>query len=297
MWLTMKPIIRYSVLILSFPIANLGWAECPVNSESNVQLQILGSGGPNGSGDRASSGYVLWVDGVGRILVDAGSGTKVRFDKSGANFDDIELVALSHFHPDHSAELPALLWTPPRGSIRISGPTGSDQVPSLDSFLESLFGEEGAFSVTYGRLTLDPITVDVSSNEVTEVWRDGDILVRGRSVPHGTIPAVGYRVDIGDTSIAFTSDQNGSDPTFISFIQDVDVLVVHMTTPESSNSALHAKPSVWGQMAESANAGHVVISHIGSDSDAVVVEGVGILRDNFSGQVTLGEDLLCVEVI
>jgi ribonuclease BN (tRNA processing enzyme) len=292
----MRHLSKNILLALSVIPFALAWSECPVGGDSNVQLQILGSGGPNGGGDRASSAYVLWVDGVGRVLVDAGSGTKLAFDKSGANFNDIDLVALSHFHPDHSAELPALLWTPPRGSIRVSGPTGSDQVPSLDSFLESLFGENGAFSVTYGRLEFDPITVDVSGTDVTEVWSDGDILVRGRSVPHGTIPAVGYRVDVGDTSIAFTSDQNGSDPTFINFIKDVDVLVVHMTTPESANSALHAKPSVWGQMAESANAGHVVISHIGSDSDEVVVEGVRILRENYSGPVTVGEDLLCVEV-
>ena len=292
----MRHLSKNILLALSVIPFALAWSECPVGGDSNVQLQILGSGGPNGGGDRASSAYVLWVDGVGRVLVDAGSGTKLAFDKSGANFNDIDLVALSHFHPDHSAELPALLWTPPRGSIRVSGPTGSDQVPSLDSFLESLFGEHGAFSVTYGRLEFDPSTVDVSGTDVTEVWSDGDILVRGRSVPHGTIPAVGYRVDVGDTSIAFTSDQNGSDPTFINFIKDVDVLVVHMTTPESANSALHAKPSVWGQMAESANAGHVVISHIGSDSDEVVVEGVRILRENYSGPVTVGEDLLCVEV-
>lgn len=292
----MKQLLSLFVLIPSFILSVSAWSECPVGDDSSVQLQILGSGGPNGNGDRASSAYVLWVDGAGRILVDAGSGTKLAFDQSGASFNDIDLVALSHFHPDHSAELPALLWTPPRGSIRVSGPSGSDQVPSLDSFLESLFGEKGAFSVTYGRLEFDPITVDVNGTDVTEVWRDGDILVRGRSVPHGTIPAVGYRVDIGDTSIAFTSDQNGSDPTFIDFIKDVDVLVVHMTTTEDANSALHAKPSVWGQMAESANAGQVVISHIGSGSPEVVAESVGILRENYGGPVTVGEDSMCVAV-
>jgi hypothetical protein len=49
-------------------------------------------------------------------------------------------------------------------------------------------------------------------------------------------------------------------------------------------------------MAESANADYAVISHIGSDSGEVVVDGVGILRENYSGPVTVGEDLLCVEV-
>lgn len=293
----MKPTSNFLIPLFGILFPSLIWAACPVGSESNVQLQILGSGGPNGNGERASSGYVLWVDGVSRILVDAGSGTKVTFDKSGASFNDIDLVALSHFHPDHSAELPALLWTPPQGVIRVSGPSGSDQVPTLDSFLESLFGEQGAFSVTYGRLEFDPITVDVSGVEISEVWRDGEILVRGRSVPHGTIPAVGYRMDIGDTSIAFTSDQNGSDETFINFIEDVDVLVIHMTTSESQNHALHAKPSVWGQMAEAAGAGHVVVSHIGAATPDALAESLAVLQQNYSGDVTVADDMMCVEVI
>jgi len=294
----MKNSLSYLIPILALVHTTTAWSECPATGESNVQLQILGSGGPNGSGERASSSYLLWVDGVSRILVDAGSGTKLAFDKSRANFNDIGLVALSHFHPDHSAELPALLWTS-GGNFRISGPTGSDAFPSLESFLDSLFGEHGAFNVVSGRLELDPFTVDVNGADVTEVWRDGEILVRGRSVPHGTVPAVGYRVDIGDYSIAFTSDQNGADDSFIEFIEDVDVLVIHMTASEDSRGGtgrLHAKPSVWGQMATAANAGHVVVSHISASSPEVLRTNLGVLADNYSGPVTVGEDLLCVEV-
>jgi ribonuclease BN (tRNA processing enzyme) len=295
----MKIRIYSMVALLGVVCSVPTWAICPITGDSNVQLQILGSGGPNDSGGRASSSYVLWVDGVGRILVDAGSGTKVPFHTSGANFNDIDLVALSHFHPDHSAELPALLWTS-GGDFRISGPSASEQFPSLDSFLESLFGEGGAFNIVSGRLNLDPITVDVSSNATTEIWRDGDILVQGRSVPHGTVPAVGYRVDVGDYSIAFTSDQNGSDPSFSEFAKDVNVMVIHMTASEDSTGGtalLHAKPSVWGQMAAAANAGHVVVSHISTGSPQVLNANLAVLRDNYSGSVTVAEDLTCVEVI
>ena len=43
------------------------WAAC----EGPVALQVLGSGGPFGAG-RASAGYIVWIDGVSRIMVDAG---------------------------------------------------------------------------------------------------------------------------------------------------------------------------------------------------------------------------------
>ena len=67
-------------------------------------MQILGSSAPGPSANRASSGYVILIDGVGRIMVDAAE----------ASLKDIEFIAISHFYPDHSAERPAILW--PAGS-------------------------------------------------------------------------------------------------------------------------------------------------------------------------------------
>ena len=271
------------------------WAAC---LDSGVQVQILGSGGPGPSAGRASAGYVVWIDGVGRIMVDAGSGTKDQFHAAGASLEDIELLALSHFDPDHSAELPAILW--PAGSqARLSGPTGDDSFPSVSDFLERLFGQNGAFPALAARAQFDVLTVDTAGRDVVEVWKTDDVVVRGIGVPHANVPTIGYRVDVGDASIAFSSDQNGSDPSFIEFIQDVDVLVVHMTVGEDESgfgADLHAKPSVWGQMATQGEVGRVLVSHISTSSPQVLQTRLDVLRDNYSGPVTVGEDLLCLEV-
>lgn len=293
----MKSLSSYLVpLVISVALPSLSWAVCPVDGASNMQLQILGSGGPRDSGGRASSSYVLWIDGVGRIMVDSGSGTKVNFHQSGANFDDIDLVALSHLHPDHSAELPAKLW-PSGGSFLLSGPSEGDSFPSLDVFLERLMGENGSFPILADRTDINPMTLDVRSSYPVEVWRDGEILVQGKSVPHGDVPAIGYRIDVGEYSIAFSSDQNGSDPSWAEFAKDVDLLVVHFGTTEDRNTPLHAKPSVWGQMGADANAGHVIVSHIATSDDDVLEESVEYLKSNYSGRVTVAEDMMCIEVI
>jgi ribonuclease BN (tRNA processing enzyme) len=292
----LKSIYKYLVLLLSIVFAASVWSECVASGDSNLQLQVLGSGGPGGSGGRASSSYILWIDGVGRIMVDSGSGTKVNFHKSGANFNDIDLVALSHLHPDHSAELPAILW-PRGGSFKISGPTAGGDFPSLGVFLNRMFGPDGAYPILDSRVQIETTTaVDAGSEEATEVWREGDILVLGKGVPHGNVPAIGYRVDVGDKSIVFSSDQNGSDASFSEFAKDTDVLVIHMTIAEDANSTLHAKPSVWGQLAEAANAGHVVVSHIGEATPEGLEASLKILQDNYSGQITVADDLSCVEV-
>jgi ribonuclease BN (tRNA processing enzyme) len=264
--------------------------------ETGVQLQILGSGGPGASAGRASAGYLVWIDGAGRILVDAGGGIKQRFHASGADLGDVGLLALSHFHPDHAAEVPALLW-PQGAALRVAGPSGSSGFPALDDWLDGLFGPRGVFRVLAGRLELDAVTVDVTAGAPAEVWRDGDVRVSGIGVPHADVPAVGYRVDVGDASVAFSSDQNGSDPAFIEFVRDVDVLVVHLGRGEDATgrgAELHARPSVWGALAAEAGVGRLVASHISTSSPQVLADSLAYLRAAYPGPITVGEDLLCV---
>jgi len=270
--------------------------------DSPVVLQVLGSGGPFGAG-RASAGYLIWIDGVGRIMVDAGGGTFTRFHEAGARVDDLELLALSHFHPDHSSEVPALLWVQPT-DMTVSGPTGNEGYPSVGEYVTGLFGPEGVFRAVTDGKGLQTVTVDVTSSEPTEVFANGSIRVRGLGVPHGIVPAVGYRIDIGDVSIAFSSDQNGSDPAFAEFASGVDVLVVHVAVPETARgfgAALHAKPSVWGQMATDAGVGTLVLSHLSSiaprnaEGDlAGFGEKLAHLRSRYEGPLVIAEDLMCV---
>ncbi|MGI9259416.1 MAG: MBL fold metallo-hydrolase [Gammaproteobacteria bacterium] len=292
---SLRLLVMWSVAVAGLGFTGLVWSAC---LDSGVQVQILGSGGPGPSTGRASAGYIVWVDGVGRIMVDAGSGTKDQFHTAGASLDDIGLLALSHFHPDHSSELPAILW--PAGSeARLSGPTGSEGFPSVTEFLERMFAENGVFPVFGDRVDFDVLTVDTASRDVVDVWEDGEIRVRGIGVPHANVPTIGYRVDVGESSIAFSSDQNGSDMSYIDFIQDVDVLVIHMNVGENVSgfgAQLHAKPSVWGEMAEHGNAGRVLVSHIGAQTTDALQAQLDVLSDNYAGPVTVGEDLLCVEV-
>jgi len=292
---TVRRLCIFSVAIACMSLSTQVQAFC---SERGVQVQILGSGGPGPSAGRASAGYVVWIDGESRIMVDAGSGTKDQFHASGASLEDIELIALSHLHPDHSAELPAILW-PDGSQARLSGPIGSDGFPSITEFLARLFGENGAFPVLAGRVEVDVVTIDTSSGDVSDVWNVDDIQVRGIGVPHANVPTIGYRVDVGDASIAFASDQNGLDPTFYDFIQGVDVLVIHMTVGEDVSgfgAQLHAKPSAWGRMAAQGNVGQVLVSHISAPAPQVLEPRLDVLRDHYSGPVTTGADLLCVEV-
>ena len=89
----MKNILFLLTLIVSPVFAQEeGAKNCGAN---DFALQILGSGGPFGNG-RASAGYLLWIDGQSRIMIDAGGGTFAHFGEAGANIADLQLLAISH---------------------------------------------------------------------------------------------------------------------------------------------------------------------------------------------------------
>jgi ribonuclease BN (tRNA processing enzyme) len=260
---------------------------------NDFALQILGSGGPFGNG-RASAGYLLWIDGQSRIMIDAGGGTFAHFGEAGANIADLQLLAISHFHPDHSAELPALLW-PQNGPLTIVGPSGDKAFPSIAEFIDGLFGINGVFRVLNDRFQFLTIEVDIN-DEASEILNERSVVVRSLGVPHGDVPALGFRVEVGGRSIAFSSDQNGTDPSFVEFVKDVDLLVVHFAGNEdgSGRADLHAKPSVWGKIANEAKVGRLILSHLSMNQD--FESNLEALKAVYSGPLTIAEDLMCMSV-
>jgi len=96
----------------------LAFLACPLDALAQrcagnpVAVQVLGSGGPRLSLDRASSSYLLWINDHARILVDMGGGAFVRFGQAQAQLSDLSLIAISHLHPDHVSDLPAPMVEP-----------------------------------------------------------------------------------------------------------------------------------------------------------------------------------------
>lgn len=293
--------IRSTLLcaLLSLPIAPGAWAQtCPA---TGVAVQILGSGGPRMSRDRASASYLVWIDGRSRMLVDAGGGAFLRFGQAGARIEDLSLIALSHLHPDHVSDLPALLWgdmtrTAP---LALSGPSGNEAMPAVPAFLRHLFDEKnGAFRVlsrtvggSAGRgIPLEVREIDVTNASASPVLAQPDLAVTAIGIPHGNIPALAYRVRASNAEIVFSTDQTGTNPRFADFARDADVLVMHMAIAAGATSPLHAPPDVVGRVARDAQVKRLVLSHIGPFDLEAAVAGV---KTHYTGPLTVGADLQC----
>ncbi len=272
-----------------------------------VTLQILGSGGPVADGSRASSGYLIWLDGESRVLIDAGGGTFLRFGEAGADFAALDFVGLSHLHTDHSADFPALLksgnFSGRERPLPIAGPDGDGDFPGLKSYLRSMLDrEDGAYaylsSYLDGRNGSPMLTPrEVAAGEPTIVYTSETLRIDALHVPHGIVPAVAFRIRAGDESFVFGSDQNGGDPAFVDFAKGASVLVMHMVVPEDVEGVgrrLHAPPSVIGELAAKIGPGTLVLSHFMARSLRDLEQNVALVKESFKGDVVLAEDLACV---
>ena len=285
--------------------------QCPPTS--GVAVQVLGSGGPIADDSRASSAYLIWVDGKSRVLIDAGGGAFLRFAEAKANFRDLDFIGLSHFHADHSADFPALLksgsFSGRSEPLAVGGPDGSELFPGLNHFLTSLldpdsgaFAYLGAYLTGTGRLPkLDAIEVSAEETEPLDVFGDADspIQVEAMHVPHGPVPAIAFRVRIGTEVIVFASDQNGGKPEFVEFARDASVLVMHMPVPEGVSGIgrkLHAPPSVIGSIANDANVKMLVISHFMERSLRDLEQNVELVTSRFGGRIEVADDLRCYKI-
>ena len=290
-----------------------------VCSSEPLAVQVLGSGGPHAGGTRASTGYLVWRGGRAVVMVDAGGGTFLRFGEAGARLQDLSLLAISHLHPDHVSDLPALLWLSEldrEQPLKIAGPTGAGAFPSIDTFIRRLFdASSGAFPILGGTLgqpgqgvRLDVVAVDAMRTSST-IWSDSDMEVSAIGVPHGKVPSIAYRIRFGDRSIVFGSDQNASDERFTSFAAGADALIMHFGLSARAPdwiAQLHARPTAVGQVAQKAQAKRLVLSHFMQAPPTVKTpewfslfdlgEAVGEVRKHFSGRIDTAVDLQCIPI-
>ena len=199
----------------------------------------------------------------------------------------------------------------------IFGPSGNDAAPDFSTFLRRLFDEKaGAFPVlgstlggsqrdggggvrldigrvVAGGVRLDVGVIDAAKAEPSAVLHREETTVTARGIPHGNMPTLAYRVQTGNVSVVFSSDQNGTDPKFAEFAKGANVLIMHLAIAPGVETPLHATPAVVGRIAQEAGVGQLIVSHIGLfNLDAAIAD----LRQFYTDPLTVGADMQCTPV-
>jgi len=275
-----------------------------------VAVQVLGSGGPELEDKRASSSYLVWQDGQARVLVDAGSGSALRFGESGAKMSQLDVILFTHFHIDHSADFPGLIfssWFEERDHpLPVYGPAGNSEFPSTVDFVHALFNSRNGIyrylavvlvPQKEGGYELQPHNVD--GEAVSSVaFRGEHLSAYAARVIHGSVPALGWRVEIGGKSIVFSGDTNG-EGDLVPLAKDADLFIAHNAVPEAATGLerrLHMPPSVIGQIAQEARVKRLVLSRRMLRTLGKEEQSLSEIRKSFSGPVDFANDLDCFPV-
>lgn len=281
-------------------------------NKEGVWLQVLGSGGPEIQTKRASSSYVIWLDGQSKILIDAGGGSALRFGQAEANVKDLDVVLFTHLHVDHTADFPALIkssfFENRERPLKIFGPEGNQVLPSTKEFINLLFSKHGAWPYlndfipgesSFG-YELEAENLSIDKSDIQNVYENNEFKISGIKVHHGPLPAIAWHIDIKDKgSVTFTGDMSGQYGLLPKLGKKTDLLVAHHAISESTQGVgrlLHMPPSVIGKLAKQSDARTIVLSHRMLRSLGHEEQSEKYIRESFKNIIYFANDLDCYEI-
>ena len=280
-------------------------------ASDRTKVVLLGTGTPNAYPDRSGPAVAIVVDDRSYI-VDAGPGVVRRAaalspsygggDIEALDPKNLQRVFLTHLHSDHTVGLPDLIltaWTLERDvPLELFGPAGT---ADMAKYLLKAFDAD----IKYRLYGLEPANKDgwrVNAHEIEEgvVYEDDKVRVEAFPVRHGTWPeAFGYRFTTPDKVIVISGDAAPSDK-LEEYVKGADILVHEVYSMEGFNrrdpywqkyhSSNHTSAHELGELAERTQPELLVLYHIlfwGASEETLLKE----VRERFSGEVVLGEDL------
>jgi ribonuclease BN (tRNA processing enzyme) len=304
---TGKPVTLFLLLACAISSGAMG-KTAELCTHKGVEVEVLGSGGPEMSDKRASTSYLVWRDGRARVLVDIGGGAALRFGESKARIEDLDAILLTHLHIDHTADFAALMKSSYFGTrkrpLPVYGPPGNDGFPPTSVFVADLFGPtRGAYRYLSDFLSggddgykLSTHDVTVRPGEIRKVFSGDGVVILATSVVHGSVPALAWRVEVDGRAIAFSGDTNGEGANLRTLVKGADVFVAHNSVPEGTTGApraLHMPPSVIGQIAASAAVKRLVLSHRMLRTLGREAETRHFIATSYLGPVDFANDLDC----
>ena len=270
-----------------------------------LEVLVLGSGGPGAVG-RASSSFVVLLDGKARILVDAGPGSFARAGEVKLALRTLDIVLLTHLHIDHVGELPGMLLgaavsTGRPLNVRVFGPSGAGLFPSTSRYMDLNFGPKGAYAYLKdfsAPLTLKTRDVAAKPARPQVLLAEGDLKVSAIPGHHRDAPAVIYRIDYRGHSVTFSGDIDAQGlPALKELAQGTDLLAFNSVVLDPPGSPpqlyeLHTPPAVIGQLADQVHAGRLLLNHLSPAVEQAQEAVLASIRRAYAGPVVFSNDLL-----
>jgi ribonuclease BN (tRNA processing enzyme) len=251
-------------------------------------LHILGSGTCVPYERRGSSGYAVKLS-KSTILLDCGNGTTWKLGKVGINYLEIDHIFLSHFHPDHTADLIPFLFAT---RYAFGSPYGSRREKPL--YVWGAKGFKDFFSALTnaydGWITPDSLTIQELEEEK---MRFDDFTITVREVPH-IESSFAYRIESEGKSLVYSGDTDFSE-SLIELAKDADALIIECALPgDEIKIKGHLTPNEVARIVNESMPKKVVVTHLYPICDQRNV--IDKIRKQVKANVILAEDLMKVEI-
>ena len=297
-----------------------GRVQAALKEAQGTKLVMLGTGaGPvpmAGSRRRFMTSHVMLSKGAAYVL-DFGLGATNEFSRTGIEFGAVRSVFVTHHHPDHNVEYGPFLvigWVNGlKQAVKAYGP------PPLKQMTADMLA---AYRTTIDFWAEDFKIAPLHNLDVSEVsaagavMQDENVKVSAVIVNHPPVkPALGYRFDFHDRSIAFSGDTTpleavahlakGADvlvheamyaPAVQSFVRAeiahgqpvrFDAFMAHMNADHSDVGAV-------GRIAQEAGVKTLVLSHLTPEHGVTDATWRREASKGFSGKIIVGRDLMVI---
>jgi ribonuclease BN (tRNA processing enzyme) len=220
-----------------------------------VTFTVVGCGTVVPEPDRVCSGYFVEAGDV-RLLLDCGPGVVHHMARFGLPWAGLTHVAITHFHNDHLAELPSLLFAlkhgrlPPRSTpLGLLGPPG-------------LAARRNHLAAALGDHVSDPgfpvVEIEIEPGRSLALAQGVDLL--SHRTPH-TDHSVAYRIEADGLTIGYTGDTGFSEDV-ARFLHGCDLLAMECSLPEDRAMETHLTPERAARMAALAEPRELLVVHV-----------------------------------
>jgi len=251
-----------------------------------MEVIIIGSGTAVPSRRRASPALAMQA-GATLLLLDLGPGTLRAMLNYGLDFNDIDILCLSHHHPDHVADLVAFLFASRyRLGYTRQEPVWLVAARGFQEFHRRLQGVWGEWLEPPAGL----LHVKEMATDRTEVLALDDLSIRTAPVQH-LATSLAFRVAYGGRAVVYSGDTDWSD-SLIQLAQGADLLILEAANPWKVPG--HLTPEEAGRLAAQAGVSRLVLTHFYPPCDEV--DMAAACRREFAGEIILAEDGLRIRV-
>ncbi len=271
-----------------------------------IKVTLLGTGTPQPVMNRFSASILVQAGGK-NFLFDAGRGCLLRLRQLKVENNTFDAVFFTHLHSDHIVGFPDFwlsgwLESHRKVPLKVFGPKGTKQ---MTDYLQKAYQFDIGIREEDDKAS--PEGIKTLTTDITEgtVYEEGDVKIIAFLVDHyPVVPALGYRIEFGGHSVVLSGDTRYS-TNLIKFAKGTDLLVhevaiasdtLKKTDPRYNILMHHTTPEQASKVFTAVQPKLAVYSHIVTIYHYPIDEILKRTKENYSGPVILGEDLMSFSV-